>query len=112
MVVMEHQSLNYTNLRDAALHKEDEATTPALEDVRAKEQDGLRSLHEHGYVYGNVRNATAEESESSVLFVGWFRERSHSARYPWLMNLVNIKFARPGEEHDIRMANMMKVERR
>ncbi|EPT02464.1 hypothetical protein FOMPIDRAFT_1118376, partial [Fomitopsis schrenkii] len=120
MIVMEDKSADYTNLWDAEYMKGGKRRVLALEDVRAKVRDGLRSLHERGSVHGDVRdvnvrvrNATVAETEPAVVLVNWDRAGEKSfARYPWRMNCVHVKRpedARPGEaikeEHDMWMAD-------
>ncbi|EPT02467.1 hypothetical protein FOMPIDRAFT_1047827 [Fomitopsis schrenkii] len=78
MIVMEDKSADYTNLWDAQYIKGGKRPVLAMEDVRAKVRDGLRSLHEPGSVHGDVcdvnvlmRNATVAETEPAVLLVDW-----------------------------------------
>ncbi|KAH9914680.1 uncharacterized protein B0H18DRAFT_1215836 [Fomitopsis serialis] len=119
MIVMEDKSADYTSLWDAKYNKGGKHWT-ALEHVRAKVRDGLRSLHKQGYVHGDVRdvnvlvrNATAPKTQPAALLVDWdWAGEKSSARYPYRMNLVDVKRpddARPGEEikeaHDMWMAD-------
>lgn len=113
MIVMEDKSADYTNLWDK------KCTPLEPEDVWAKVRDRLRSLHELGYVHGDVRdvnvlvrNAAVAKTEPEVLLVDWdWAGKKLSATYPLRMNpdIKRPDDARPGEEikeeHDIWMAS-------